>query len=148
MKVVVSRTMLPLWALVLPISARTADQRIVGSWRTEDGSSLVAIEPCGPAYCGKIVWLREPDDKNGIAWTDTKNPEPPLRSRPIMGLRILTGLKSERNGAWTDGSIYDPNTGSTYSCKATLEGMDRLVLRGYVLTPLFGRSETWTRAIP
>lgn len=148
MNAALSRVSLSLWALALPSLARAADQRIVGSWKTEDGSSLVAIEPCGPSFCGKIAWLREPDDKNGIAWTDTKNPEPPLRSRPILGLRILTGLRSEDPGAWTSGRIYDPNSGSTYSCKATLEGRDRLILRGYLVNPLFGRSETWTRAIP
>ena len=45
----------------------------------------------------------------------------------------------------TSGTIYDPSTGNTYSCRLTLEGADRLLLRGYLGIPLIGRTTTWTR---
>jgi uncharacterized protein (DUF2147 family) len=47
---------------------------------------------------------------------------------------------------WNVGKLYDPKSGKEYKGRAKLEGENKLVLRGYVLIPLFGRSETWTRA--
>jgi uncharacterized protein (DUF2147 family) len=49
------------------------------------------------------------------------------------------------DGTWTDGSIYDPASGYTYRCQLSLDGNDRLRLRGYVGVPLIGRTTTWTR---
>jgi uncharacterized protein (DUF2147 family) len=121
---------------------------IVGSWKTEDSSAVVEISACGDAYCGRIVWLREPTDPKGIPWKDTENPDKPLRTRGILGLTILSGLVADQASTWTNGSIYDPNTGSTYRCRATLKDPSRLILRGYVLTPLFGKSETWKKIKP
>ncbi len=42
------------------------------------------------------------------------------------------------------GTIYDPGSGTTYWCRLTLDG-DRLLLRGYVGVPLFGRTTAWIR---
>ncbi len=133
---------------VSAFSTPTANGNIIGFWRTEDSSSIVEINPCDPFLCGKIIWLKEPNDKKGIPWTDSFNPDPKLRSRAIMGLTILMGLKEGENGRWKNGTIYDPNSGSTYSCHVKLKDSDHLVFRGYVLNPLFGRSETWRRIKP
>jgi uncharacterized protein (DUF2147 family) len=62
-----------------------------------------------------------------------------------MGLEVLRGLKPQPNGTWASGSIYDPATGNTYTCHLTLDGDDRLRLRGYVGIPLLGRTTTCTR---
>ena len=45
---------------------------------------------------------------------------------------------------WSNGIIYDPNNGKTYSCKAKLEG-DKLNVRGFIGISLFGRTTVWTR---
>lgn len=63
----------------------------------------------------------------------------------MEGLEILWGLRSRAGGTWQDGSVYDPATGSTYTCQLTLDGNDRLRLRGYVGIPLIGRTATWIR---
>ena len=49
------------------------------------------------------------------------------------------------NGTWVNGRIYDPASGSTYTCQLALDGDDRARLRGYVGIPLLGRTTTWTR---
>jgi uncharacterized protein (DUF2147 family) len=117
----------------------------VGLWYAEGGAAQVAVEPCGDALCGQVVWLRSPFDDDGCDLRDRYNPEPTLRRRRVIGLDILTGLQSGTDGIWTNGRVYDPGSGSTYTCQLALDGDDRLRLRGYVGIPLLGRTTTWTR---
>jgi uncharacterized protein (DUF2147 family) len=117
---------------------------IVGEWLTADGKARVLISKTDSTYQGKIVWLKEPV-KNGKETVDDKNPDPNLRSRGVLGMDILWGFSFDGEDQWTGGKIYDPESGSTYSAKMTLKDPATLKLRGYVLVPLFGRSELWTR---
>ena len=94
--------------------------------------------------CGQVVWLRSPFDEGGCDLRDRHNPDPGLRNRKVTGLEIR-GLKPRPDGTWVGGSIYDPATGNTYTCRLALDGADRLRLRGYVGIPLLGRTTTWTR---
>ncbi|HVS03730.1 MAG TPA: DUF2147 domain-containing protein, partial [Thermoanaerobaculia bacterium] len=75
---------------------------------------------------------------------DLENPDPKLRERPIVGLRILVGFRYA-DGKWTGGTIYDPANGKTYKAQMTLKGPDTLDVRGYVGITLFGRTTTWKR---
>ena len=129
----------------LSLPARSAAASPVGLWYAEGGAAQVAIEPCGNALCGRVVWLRSPLDEDGCDLRDRHNPDPTLRSRRVMGLEVLQGLTPRPNGTWASGSIYDPATGNTYTCHLALDGDDRLHLRGYVGIPLLGRTTTWTR---
>jgi len=117
----------------------------------EGGAAEVEIEPCGDSLCGRIVSLRSPFDENGCEWTDRENPDEALRGRPIVGLEILHELRSTATAAegdaesWECGSIYDPTSGRTYRCAVSLDGPDRLRVRGYVGFTFLGRTTTWTR---
>jgi len=117
---------------------------ILGKWLTAKGKSVVEVYHCGDAYCGKIVWLKEPLNKEGKEKLDTKNPDESLRGRKIMGLEILTGLQYKGPNKWGGGRIYDPDKGKTYKCKAWMEGKN-LKFRGYIGFSLLGRTTTWTR---
>jgi uncharacterized protein (DUF2147 family) len=70
------------------------------------------------------------------------------RGPPQCGLQILQAQPIEP-GRW-DGRIADPSDGTTWHCTLRLEGQGRLdgqgvlKLRGYVLTPLLGSTQTWT----
>jgi uncharacterized protein (DUF2147 family) len=117
----------------------------VGLWHAEGGAARVAIEPCGDALCGRVVWLRSPLDEDGCDVRDRQNPDPALRDRPVVGLEVLRGLARRPGGTWSGGRIYDPTSGRTYACDAALDGEDRLHLRGYIGIRLLGRTTTWTR---
>ncbi len=114
----------------------------LGLWYAEGGAAEVQVCRCADALCGKVVWLRSPLGEDGCEVRDDKNPDSTLRSRAIIGLVVLTGLKplDDDQAAWSGGSIYDPATGHTYSCKARREGNDRLFLRGYLGIQLLGRT--------
>ena len=77
---------------------------------------------------------------------DIKNPDPSLRSRPAVGLEILRNFTYAGDGEWEDGTVYDPKSGRTYSCKMSMSDPDKLNIRGYVGFSMLGRTESWTRA--
>ena len=131
--------------LALGAAVRASAASPVGIWYAEGGAAQVAIEPCGAELCGRVVWLRSPLDEEGCDLRDRNNPEPSLRDRKVEGLEVLRGLVSQGNGTWAYGRIYDPASGNTYTCHLTLDGNDRVRLRGYIGIPLIGRTTTWIR---
>jgi len=124
--------------------AATEPDDATGLWRTAEGKAVMEIYRCGEVLCGRILWLKEPT-KDGRPVEDRENPVDSLRSRPVLGLRVMEGFAYDGEREWTGGSIYDPESGDTYSAKMILQDEQTLELRGYVIIPLFGRSEIWTR---
>ena len=74
-----------------------------------------------------------------------KNPDPKLRSRPIVGLQFMNNFVYAGRNVWDGGKIYDPESGKTYKCKMTLQSTNRLEVHGYVGVSLLGRTVVWTR---
>lgn len=148
------RSLLPLLlTLCFAVPAWAADDAdaVLGSWLTAEGKARVEIEKHDGVYDGRIVWLKEPnypvDDKTmaGQPKVDRENPDPALKARSIIGLPLISGFKYAGDGVWSDGKIYDPESGKLYSCKMTLMMDGSLKVRGYVGISLFGRTEIWTR---
>ena len=127
---------------LLCCAAAMADTPI-GLWET--GKSHIEIYNCGELLCGRIAALDEPLDSDGNAKTDTNNPDPALRTRPIMGMDLIAGFSRKSDRRWVGGTIYDPRDGKTYKCKMTLEDDGTLKVRGYVGMALFGKTVVWTR---
>ncbi len=119
----------------------------LGTWLADDGKSRVQISPCGDQLCGTVTWLKNPLDDAGKPQVDKNNPDPALRGRAIVGLQILQGLVKDDSGPdqWEGGSIYDPESGKTYSCTIALQDANTLRVHGYVGVAMFGRTQVWTR---
>ena len=85
----------------------------VGLWYAEGGAAEVEIRPCSDGLCGKVAWLRSPIGDDGYELRDDKNPNPAARSKTIIGLVVLHGLKQLDAGGrqWAGGTIYDPVSG-------------------------------------
>jgi uncharacterized protein (DUF2147 family) len=122
-----------------------APDALTGTWLVQDGSAKVKIEKAGEKYTGKIVWLKDPTDPDGKPKLDIKNPASSLQGRPVLGLPLLKDFVYDEDNVWTDGIIYDPDSGKTYSCKITMLNNQSMEVRGYVGISLFGRTETWKR---
>lgn len=135
-------TMLASLALCSPIAASP-----IGVWETPDGASQIEIKKCGTSLCGTIVWLSDPHDRSGGEARDSKNPDPRLRARPLVGLPLLHGLIQDPSNreVWRGGEIYDPSDGKTYSCRITVESPTALRIRGFVGLPIFGVAQVWHR---
>ena len=134
--------------LLLVACAGIADESdIEGTWLTEDADGWVELSLEGTTLSGLIA-----GSPNTIQGTpprlDVENPDPELRTRQLDGLKFLRDFRYDGNGRWTDGSIYDPNSGKTYKGTISIIDRDTLKLRGYIGISLFGRSETWTRVKP
>ncbi len=117
---------------------------ITGDWYSDKKESVIRIEKRDGKYYGKLVWLQEPN-VNGQPKKDDHNPDEKLRSQTILGLTIIRDLEYDEDNEWEDGAIYDPRSGKTYSCEATLEDMNTLHLRGYLGISLIGKTTVWTR---
>ena len=129
--------------MLMPVAAAFA-QDVIGKWKLGDGSAVVEIYKSGDSFNGKIVWLEEPTDAAGKPSVDKNNPDKSLRTRPLMGLNLLSGLKKD-GGEYTGGTIYDPANGKTYNCSMKVEG-DVLKVRGSLdKKGLLGRTMDWFR---
>ena len=129
--------------MLAPLAAAFA-QDVVGKWKLEDGSAIVEVYQEGDVFNGKIVWLEKPTEDDGSPAVDDNNPDKALRTRQIMGLNMLSGLKKSGN-EYSGGSIYDPGNGKTYNCSMKVEG-DVLKVRGSLdKKGLIGRTMDWFR---
>ena len=133
-------------ALLMPLVAAFAQGKpnVTGKWKLDDGSAIVEVYQQGNVYNGKIVWLAEPTEADGTPAKDLNNPDKSLRSRQLIGLNMLSGLK-EVGDEYKEGKIYDPGNGKTYNCSMKLEG-DVLKVRGSLdKRGLLGRTMDWFR---
>ncbi len=117
---------------------------IEGRWLTAAGDSHVLIYEKGGKFFGRLIWLKNPADSNGMPRLDKNNPNAGLSKRPLIGSEILRDF-SFIDGVWEGGSIYDPKTGKTYSCIISLASRNKINVRGYVGFSVLGRTENWLR---
>lgn len=121
----------------------TRTDKVTGRWHNRDGAFEIYSE--SGKLNAKIVALREPLAPDGRAKTDIHNPDASRRSRPIIGLVFMTGFAPAGPGKWDHGTIYDPESGNTYSCAMELVGDNTLKVHGYILFAAIGRTEIWAR---
>ncbi len=122
--------------------ARAAD--VSGVWLTQAGDAKVQVSRCGAALCGRVVWLREPNDPaTGKPQRDDKNENPALRTRPIVGLVLFIDMRATGPNRWS-GRIYNADDGKTYVSNVSFGGGDTLDVQGCV--GAFCGGETWTRS--
>ena len=63
----------------------------------------------------------------------------------MCGLPVVTGFKKQPDGTWGDGTVYVPDHGMSFSGYAEVLGPNHVKVSGYILLPIFGSSEVWTR---
>lgn len=119
--------------------AQAEADRILGTYMSAGNKGRVVISKQGNKYHGTLVWSITPGalDKN--------NPDPNERTKKLAGKVILKNFTYSGKNVWSDGSIYDPEKGKTYSCKITLKPDGNLTVRGFIGVSLIGRNTEWTR---
>ena len=131
-------------ALLGATTAHAQSTEATGTWLTQAGDARVKISKCGGGICGVIVWLREPmDTATGKPATDSKNPNPALAKRPMIGLPLFAGMQPAGPNKWS-GQIYNADDGNTYASSITVMSAETLRVEGCVGALCGG--ETWTRA--
>lgn len=117
---------------------------IVGVWMSDSKDLKVQVFKSSGKYYGKIIWfLCKPDEPTMEEHLDGANPNPKLRTRPWLGLLSLQNLIYEKDNIWTDGKVYDPNTGRTFSATVKLVSNNKLQIRGYWGLEILGKNLTF-----
>ena len=132
------RILASLLALSCHATAALADrpQEPIGRWLTQDHDGVIEIGPCGDGLCGRLVGMDAPLGTDGRPVTDPQG-------QPQCGLTILRESGEAQPGLW-QGHIVNPNDGTDWRCEFWMVG-DTVHLRGYLLVPLLGKTQVWTR---
>lgn len=123
----------------LGLAAQQPADAILGTYMTEGGKAKIVVSKQGTRYIGTLVWTRRGDV------LDSKNPDKAEAEKKLVGKVILRDLKHDEDADYKGGKIYDPESGKTYSCKATRQADGNLKVRGFIGASLFGRTTLWTR---
>jgi uncharacterized protein (DUF2147 family) len=121
----------------------------VGRWKTIDDAtgqakSIIEISANSNGVLnGKVAEILTNSFKRCTECKGEKH------NQPILGMEIMHNFHHSKDNKleWVDGEILDPNNGKIYHCTIRLAEKGRkLVVRGYIGLPVFGRSQTWERA--
>ena len=137
------------FAFLAMAGAAFAQNTPVGKWHTIDDKtkeikSEITIIEAGGMITGRVSKVLRKDAKPDAKCDECTDAR---KGQPIVGLEIIRGGKKE-DGAdvWSGGKILDPENGKEYSLKLTpQEGGKQLLVRGFIGSPMFGRSQTWVR---
>jgi len=135
-------------ALLLGFTGIAAAQKLspLGLWTNSEKKATFEIYKCGDKFCGKIVSVTTPNDPaTGKPKVDKNNPDPSLRTQPLLGLVFMRDFAYDSENKWDDGKIYDPENGKTYSCYMKVLNANTMEVKGYIGFSMIGRSQTWTR---
>ena len=127
-------------ALLMLAASSSSIPDVKGYWITADRTAVVRVTTCGTEVCGTITRILKRGPK--VPRTDLNNPQPSLRSRPLIGLQVLSGF-ALRGSNWVGGRAYDPKTGKSYKAKLRPNADETLTVTGCVL--FVCRSQTWQR---
>ena len=139
-----SRTLLCL--LSSTVASIAFAQSPAGLWKTIDDATgkekaMVRITEAGGVFTGKVEKLLDPakQDSKCDECTDSR------KGQPVLGLTIIRNIKKGESH-WEGGDILDAANGKVYRARLTLSADNKkLDVKGYIGTPLFGRTQTWSR---
>ncbi|MFW2077587.1 DUF2147 domain-containing protein [Acinetobacter sp. ULE_I010] len=132
------------------LSSITFADDITGTWRymddkTGEAKGLVKIEKQNNGTFAGTA-LKATPRPGYTAKEFCTNCPAPYTNKPIIGLQVISGLKTTDQVNYTDGKILDPVSGKLYSLKGRMSpNGKKLFLRGYLGISAVGRSQTWLR---
>ena len=137
--------------LLLLASLARAQMTPVGVWKTIDDDSkkeksLIRITETGGVLTGKLEKLLDPATPPDAVCKECTDER---KDQPVLGMTLIRNVKQNDGdkGIWDGGDILDPNNGKVYRVRLKpIDGGAKLEVRGYIGTPMLGRTQTWIRA--
>ena len=108
--------------------------------------ALIRIEKLSDnSYVGKIEKILPETAQNaGLTCKDCPGN---FRNKPLLGLRILSGLSRQDGLTFSGGEILDPDDGRIYQCNIRLsKDGNTLEVTGFLGFKWIGHSEIWKKA--
>ena len=138
-----------LFAGLLPLvsaSAGATSERVQVFGRWASSGTIIEVKAIGETLSARLIALKNPlyRDKDefgpvGAEKRDDYNPDPALRSRPLLGVELL-GQYEFVKGRW-QGKLYLPENGRTFTSRVGVDSKGRLKIRGYIGLPMLGKSK-------
>jgi uncharacterized protein (DUF2147 family) len=102
-----------------------------GLWYDHTGRGAVEITDCNGKLCGRIVWVKDNNHKEGC------------------GFQVIGDVRPVAGGKWDGGWIIDPEKDPKhkYDVEITPQG-DKLKVMGYAGVKFLSETMIWTRVRP
>lgn len=128
--------------IVLAINSSVG--QITGLWKSTDHEdqkekSIVRIYEVNGAYFGIVEKLLP-----AATITHCTGCPGDKKDKSIVGMIIMEDIKKNATGG-SGGKILDPRSGKYYTCDISLDGPDKLKVRGYLGLSAFGKTMYWNR---
>jgi uncharacterized protein (DUF2147 family) len=123
-----------------------SEDSILGEWMTENNLGKIHIfKNSDNTFSGKVIWSSQANDSAGNPRLDTKNPNPALRSQPIVGntLVLMNLVYNHSDDNW-EGKVYQPRFGRVADAVVTLKSPNTLIIKGSI--GFYSQTQRWTRA--
>jgi uncharacterized protein (DUF2147 family) len=138
-------------ALVLGVGIARAQPTPVGVWKTIDDESkkeksLIRISESDGVLSGKLEKLLDPATPPDAVCKECSDER---KDKPVLGMTLIRNVRQNDGdkGIWDGGDILDPNNGKVYRVRLKpIDGGSKLEVRGYIGTPMLGRTQTWIRS--
>ena len=123
----------------------------LGAWHTIDDETnkpKAVIRISANANGGLSGMVEKSLDPKPSAEPNCEKCTDDRKGKPKIGMEIIRGGKKvDGKDVWEDGKILDPEKGTDYRLRLTMvDGGKKMEVRGYVGTPMLGRTQTWVRA--
>lgn len=128
---------------------------VLGTWKTLDGTEI-SINQCASGFCGVLSFVVMPKefqaqceqmahDAVAEAMHDENNPDPTLKTRPILGMEMMTLTPTSDPDSF-NAVVYNAQDGSTNDAQAfVLDNGKTLRVGGGCLGSMCAVSQDWPK---
>jgi uncharacterized protein (DUF2147 family) len=135
-------------SLILTVSGfeiRRPAQQVVGLWESEEKNLQIEMFEDNGNFAGRMVYFKCSTDSIMRTSVDSENPDKRLTNRKLLGLKLVDKLTYQGDNVWSNGKIYDPNSGHTFEARIQLTSANTAIVRGYWKFRWLGRSMIFNR---
>ena len=137
-------------AVFLAHTVVLAQSTPAGLWKTIDDEtkkekSLIRVTESGGVFTGKLEKFLDPATKPDTVCDKCSDER---KDKAVLGMTLIRNVKKNADEAaqWDGGDILDPNNGKVYKVRIKpIDGGKSLEVRGYIGSPILGRTQTWIR---
>jgi len=130
--------------LCFALATLCSAQSPLGMWKTIDDTDNVAKSYIEIHEMDGMLYATVRELLPAADFTHCAKCKGDKKDAPITGMTLMREMSPDGD-EWSGGYILDPASGKEYRCEISLTSKDKLKVRGYIGTPLLGRTQYWYR---